>query len=186
MWKYILKRVILAIVTIFIIIAITFFTMNAVPGGPFQKEKAPDPAVQKQLEERFHLDKPVWEQFLIYLGNIFQGDFGISLKTGRNISQTIFDSFSISAILGGTSIVVALVLGLFFGCLAAIKRNSWADRVIIFFSTLFVAVPSFVLATILLLVFCLLLAWLPVWTPTPTPVNYILPVIALALYQCLI
>lgn len=182
MWKYILKRVILAIVTIFIIIAITFFTMNAVPGGPFQKEKAPDPAVQKQLEERFHLDKPVWEQFLIYLGNIFQGDFGISLKTGRNISQTIFDSFSISAILGGTSIVVALVLGLFFGCLAAIKRNSWADRVIIFFSTLFVAVPSFVLATILLLVFCLLLAWLPVWTPTPTPVNYILPVIALALY----
>ena len=111
MWKYILKRVILAIVTIFIIIAITFFTMNAVPGGPFQKEKAPDPAVQKQLEERFHLDKPVWEQFLIYLGNIFQGDFGISLKTGRNISQTIFDSFSISAILGGTSIVVALVLG---------------------------------------------------------------------------
>ena len=182
MWKYILKRVILAIVTIFIIIAITFFTMNAVPGGPFQKEKAPDPAVQKQLEERFHLDKPVWEQFLIYLGNIFQGDFGISLKTGRNISQTIFDSLSISAILGGTSIVVALVLGLFFGCLAAIKRNSWADRVIIFFSTLFVAVPSFVLATILLLVFCLLLAWLPVWTPTPTPVNYILPVIALALY----
>ena len=182
MWKYILKRVILAIVTIFIIIAITFFTMNAVPGGPFQKEKAPDPAVQKQLEERFHLDKPVWEQFLIYLGNIFQGDFGISLKTGRNISQTIFDSFSISAILGGTSIVVALVLGLFFGCLAAIKRNSWVDRVIIFFSTLFVAVPSFVLATILLLVFCLLLAWLPVWTPTPTPVNYILPVIALALY----
>lgn len=182
MWKYILKRVILAIVTIFIIIAITFFTMNAVPGGPFQKEKAPDPAVQKQLEERFHLDKPAWEQFLIYLGNIFQGDFGISLKTGRNISQTIFDSFSISAILGGTSIVVALVLGLFFGCLAAIKRNSWADRVIIFFSTLFVAVPSFVLATILLLVFCLLLAWLPVWTPTPTPVNYILPVIALALY----
>lgn len=182
MWKYILKRVILAIVTIFIIIAITFFTMNAVPGGPFQKEKAPDPAVQKQLEERFHLDKPVWEQFLIYLGNIFQGDFGISLKTGRNISQTIFDSFSISAILGGTSIVVALVLGLFFGCLAAIKRNSWVDRVIIFFSTLFVAVPSFVLATILLLVFCLLLAWLPVWTPNPTPVNYILPVIALALY----
>ncbi|PWM47036.1 MAG: ABC transporter permease [Clostridiales bacterium] len=182
MWKYVLKRVLLAIVTVFIIVAITFFAMNAIPGGPFQKEKAPDPAVQRQLEERFHLDKPIWEQFFIYLGNMFHGDLGISLKNGRDIAQTISESFTISAKLGGASIVVALAFGLFFGCLAAIKRNSWVDRGIIFLSTLFVAVPSFVLATILLLIFCLLLQWVPVWSSSPTIANYILPVIALALY----
>lgn len=180
MWKYVVKRVFLALLTIFVITAITFFTMNAIPGGPFDAEKAPDPAVKAVLEKRFNLDKPVGEQFILYLNNMLHGDFGISLKNGRDIASTITESFSISAKLGLTAVACALILGLFLGCIAALTRNRWPDRLIIFFTTLFVAVPSFVLATLLLLVFCLKLGWFPVWN-VQSP-SYVLPVIALALY----
>ena len=180
MWKYVLKRVALAIFTIFIIIAITFFAMNAIPGGPFQTEKAPDPAVQRMLLERYNLDKPLIEQFVIYLENLLHGDFGISLKNGRDISTIIGESFKISAEIGGIAIVVALIPGLIFGSLAALMRNRWEDRLIMFSSTVFVAVPSFVLATLLLLIFSLKLKLVPVWS-IDNP-SYVLPIIALALY----
>ena len=178
--RYICKRILLALLTVFIIAAITFFTMNAIPGGPFSKEKAPTAAVQAVLEERFHLNEPVGTQFLMYLEGLMQGDFGVSTKTGREISTTIFDSFAVSAKLGGYAALLAIVLGLFFGSVAALNRGKAADRTIIFFTTLFVAVPSFILATLLLLVFCLRLGWVSVWSTTSQ--NYILPVIALALY----
>ncbi|MEG1523900.1 MAG: ABC transporter permease [Clostridia bacterium] len=180
MWKYALKRILLAVATVFIIITITFFAMNAIPGGPFQKEKAPDPAVQKVLEARFHLDKPVGEQFWIYLGDMLHGDFGISLKSGREISSIISESFVVSAKLGGLAILCAVFFGLILGSIAALTRNKWPDRTIIFFTTLFVSVPSFVLATLLLLIFCLNLGWFHVWSATSN--SYFLPVISLALY----
>ena len=180
MLRYVVKRVLLAILTVFIIAAITFFAMNAIPGGPFASEKAKDPAVEAMLMQRFHLDKPVGEQFLIYLNNLAHGDFGISLKTGREISDVISESFSVSATLGGMAALLALVIGLVLGSVAALCRGRWPDRVIIFVTTLFVSVPSFILATILLLVFCLQLQWVGVWSPNNP--NYVLPVIALALY----
>lgn len=170
----------LAALTVFIITAITFFTMNAIPGGPFSKEKAPSEAVKAVLEARFNLDKSVPEQYILYLGNILEGDFGVSIKTGRDIALTISESFSISARLGGMAVVVALTVGLVMGSLAALTRNKLPDRLIIFFSTLSTAVPSFVLATLLLLVFSIQLGWIQVWSAEST--NYILPVIALSLY----
>ena len=180
MLKYVVKRVLLAILTVFIIAAITFFAMNAIPGGPFSGEKAKDPAVEAMLMQRFHLDKPVPEQFAIYLNNLLHGDFGISLKTGREITTIISESFAVSAKLGGTAALLALALGLVLGSVAALCRGRGPDRVIIFITTLFVSVPSFILATILLLVFCLQLKWVGVWDPSSP--NYVLPVIALALY----
>ena len=180
MLKYTIKRLLLAAVTVLIIAAITFFAMNAIPGGPFSKEKATDPTVQAMLEARFNLDKPVPEQFLIYMKNLLHGDFGISLKTGREISVTIRDSFAVSAKLGGMAAGLAVVLGLTLGSVAALTRNLWPDRVIIFLTTLFVSVPSFVLATLLLLVFCLILKWFSVFNPANP--NYLLPVISLMLY----
>lgn len=180
MLKYSIKRILLAIVTVFIIAAITFFSMNAIPGGPFSKEKASDPAVQAMLEKRFGLDKPVGEQFVVYLKNLSHGDFGISLKTGREITATITESFAVSAKLGGIAALVAVVLGLIFGSIAALWRGKWPDRVIIFVTTLFVSVPSFIMATLLLLVFCLQLKWFGVWNPSNP--NYLLPVISLAVY----
>lgn len=180
MLRYVVKRVGLAALTVFIITAITFFTMNAIPGGPFSKEKAPSEAVKAVLEARFNLDKSVPEQYVLYLGNILQGDFGVSIKTGRDIALTITESFSISARLGGMAVVVALTVGLVMGSIAALTRNKLPDRLIIFFSTLSTAVPSFVLATLLLLVFSIQLGWIQVWSAEST--NYILPVIALSLY----
>ena len=178
--RYVCKRILLALLTIFIIAAITFFAMNAIPGGPFASEKAPSPSVKAVLEKRFNLDKPVGTQFFLYLRGLMQGDFGVSTKTGRDISSTIFGKFSVSAELGGLAVLFALLFGLVFGSVAALNRNKWPDRIIIFFTTLFVAVPSFILATLLLLVFCLQLGWVGVWSTTDQ--NYILPIISLALY----
>ena len=177
--RYICKRILLALLTVFIIAAITFFTMNAIPGGPFSKEKAPSAAVQAVLEERFHLNEPVGKQFLLYLEGLMQGNFGVSTKTGREIASTIFDSFSISAKLGGMAALLAIVLGVLLGSIAALNRAKAADRVIIFFTTLFVAVPSFIMATLLLLVFCLQLNWFPIFSTENQ--SYVLPVIALML-----
>ncbi len=180
MAKYVVKRVLLAFVTVFIICAITFFAMNAIPGGPFNSEKALSPDVQAVLMERYNLDKPVTTQFVLYLQNLVHGDFGVSLKTGREISTIISDAAVISARLGGMAAVIAIVCGIVLGSLAALMRNKLPDRLIIFFSTLGAAVPSFVLATLLLLVFCIQLKWFPVWSSSSP--NYVLPVIALSIY----
>lgn len=178
MARYVVKRILLAIVTIFIVCGITFFAMNAIPGGPFNTEKASSPQVKAVLEERFNLDKPVPEQFVIYMKNVLHGDFGVSLKTGRDIADTLLTSFKVSAKLGGVAAIVAIIFGIIFGSIAALCRNRWPDRIIIFMTTLASAVPSFVLGTLLLLVFCIQLGWVTVWSSDSH--NYVLPIIALA------
>ena len=180
MGKYVIKRVILAILTVFVICAITFFLMHAIPGGPFNREKALSEATIQALNARYNLDKPLIEQFFLYLKNLFHGDFGVSLKNGREIKAIISESFPISAKLGLSAMAVALLLGTVFGSTAALMRNKLPDRLIVFFSTLFTAVPSFILATLLLLVFCIQLKWIPVWSATSH--NYLLPVLALSAY----
>lgn len=180
MKKYIVKRIFLAIVTIFVISAITFFAMNLVPGGPFNKEKALSPAIQQTLEERYNLDKPVYVQFGLYMKNLLHGDWGVSLKSGRDIWTDMWTKFQVSAKLGGIAAIVAIIIGIVLGSVAALQRNKIPDRIIIFFTTLATAMPSFVLATLLLLVFCLRLEWVPVWSSSNP--SYVLPVIALSLY----
>lgn len=154
--------------------------MNAIPGGPFNKEKATSAEAQKVLEERYNLDKPLGEQYVIYLNNLLHGDWGISLHNGRDIWKEITGRFQVSAKLGGMAAAVAIVIGLVLGSIAALTRNRLPDRLIIFFTTLGTAMPSFVLATLLLLVFCLKLGWFPVWS-SGNP-NYVLPIIALSVY----
>ena len=180
MGKYILKRVLLAIVSIIIVSAITFFVMELIPGGPFNKEKATSAEAIRVLEERYNLDKPVGEQYLLYMGNLLRGDWGVSLHSGRDIWTDLSSKFLVSAKLGGTAAILAIICGIVLGSIAALTRNRWPDRLIIFFTTLGTAMPSFVLATLLLLIFCLELGWFPVWSPTNP--NYVLPVIALAVY----
>ncbi len=180
MARYIIKRILLAIATIFIICFITFFLMHAVPGGPFNREKALSQATIDALNARYGLDQPLWTQFVNYMKNLFKGDFGVSLKNGREISAIFAESFPTSAKLGLMAITIALISGTILGSVAAIMRNKWPDRVIVFCSTLFTAVPSFVLATLLLLVFSIQLGWVPVWSATET--HYLLPVIALSAY----
>ncbi len=180
MARYFVKRILLAVFTILIICAITFFTMHAVPGGPFNSEKALDPATVNALNERYGLNEPVFVQFINWMKGLLHGDLGVSLKNGREISRIIGESFPISARLGLMAMAVALSLGTVLGSFAALMRNKLPDRIIVFLSTLFTAVPSFVLATLLLLIFCITLQWVPVWNANDP--NYVLPVIALAAY----
>ena len=180
MSKYLVKRVLLAILSILIVSAITFFVMNLIPGGPFNKEKATSKEAQQVLEERYNLDKPVPEQYVLYMNNLLHGDWGVSLHSGRNIGTEISRKFAVSAKLGGVAAIVAIIIGVILGSIAALTRNKLPDRLIVFFTTLGTAMPSFVLATLLLLVFCLKLGWIPVWSSSNP--NYLLPIIALAAY----
>ncbi|WP_419510093.1 ABC transporter permease [Candidatus Allofournierella excrementavium] len=181
MAKYVVKRVLLAILTIFIVSAITFFSMYAIPGGPFSSEKALSPAVMAALEARYGLDQPVPVQYVNYMSRLlFQADFGVSLKTGRDVFETITTGMQVSAKLGLSAAAVAIVFGLVLGSVAALNRGKFIDRIIVFFTTLATSAPSFVLATLLLLVFSIQLGWVPVWSATEQ--NYVLPVISLCLY----
>ena len=181
MAKYVVKRVLLAILTIFIVSAITFFSMYAIPGGPFSSEKALSPAVMAALESRYGLDQPVPVQYVNYMKQLLlHHDFGVSLKTGRDVFGTIMTGMQVSAKLGLSAAVVAVAFGLVLGSIAALNRGKVIDRIIVFFTTLATSAPSFVLATLLLLVFSIQLGWVPVWSATEQ--NYVLPVISLCLY----
>ena len=180
MVKYVVKRIILAILTVVVISMITFFAMNAIPGGPFNSEKAASPAVIAALEARYNLDKPLPQQYLLYMNNLLHGELGVSLKTGRSISDIIGESFPISAKLGLTAAAFAIVIGLVLGSVAALNRNKLPDRLIIFFTTLVTAMPSFVLATLLLYIFCMKLKLVPVWSAENS--SIVLPIVALAAY----
>ena len=180
MVKYTIKRILLAVLTIIVISMITFFAMNAIPGGPFNSEKAASPTVIAELEKRYNLDKPVGVQYILYMKNILKGEFGVSLKTGRKISSIIGESFPISAKLGLCAAIVAIISGIILGSIAALMRNRWPDRLIIFMSTLFTSLPSFVLATFLLVVFSVRLGWVKAWSPTHQ--SLVLPVLSLAAY----
>lgn len=180
MGKYIFKRILLAIGAIIIVSAITFFTMNIIPGGPFNKEKASSPAVQAALEARYNLDKPLRTQYLLYMNNLLHGDWGVSLKTGRDIWTDMWSKFQVSAKLGGSAAIIAIICGIILGSIAGLTRNKWPDRLIVFFTTLGTAIPSFVLATFLLYIFCLKLGWFKVWSTSSQ--NFTLPIIALSVY----
>ena len=178
---YIVKRLLLAIFTVFLIITITFFVMRAIPGGPFLSEKSPSPEVMAAMEAKYGLDKPILEQYVTYLKDLLHGDFGPSIKNrGRQVIDLIMEGFAVSAKNGLMAAGVAILLGLVLGATAAVFHNKWVDKTIMVLSTAFVAMPSFVVATILLLLFCITLPIFP--TNGNVSGGLVLPVISLALY----
>ena len=182
MLKYILKRILLAIVTIWAVATLTFFLMNMVPGGPFLSEKAISPQATAALEAKYGLDKPLWQQYLTYMAGASHGDFGDSLKQrGRTVMDIITMKFPVSARVGGVSVLVALLLGVPLGCIAALKRGKFLDNLISVVSTCGIAVPSFVICTLLLYFFGVRLQILPTMGFTSWK-HYVMPVMALAFY----
>ena len=182
MLKYILKRILLAIVTIWAVATLTFFLMNMVPGGPFLSEKAISPQATAALEAKYGLDKPLWQQCLTYMAGASHGDFGDSLKQrGRTVMDIITMKFPVSARVGGVSVLVALLLGVPLGCIAALKRGKFLDNLISVVSTCGIAVPSFVICTLLLYFFGVRLQILPTMGLTSWK-HYVMPVMALAFY----
>lgn len=182
MVKYIAKRISLAIVTIWAVATITFFLMNLVPGGPFLSEKAISPQATAALEAKYGLDKPLFQQYLTYITDALHGDFGDSLKQrGRTVMDIIKMKFPVSARVGGVSVLVSLILGVPLGCIAALKRGKFADSLISVVATCGIAVPSFVICTLLLYFFGVKLQVLPTMGLT-TAKHYVMPVMALAFY----
>ena len=181
MLVYLLKRIGLAILTVWAVITITFFVMRAVPGGPFG-EKATTPAVQAAMEAKYGLDKPLLEQYGTYLKDIVtRFDFGPSLKQrGRQVVDIISDGMKTSAKLGLIAAFGAMILGLVFGAVAALRRNRIIDKVIMVITTAFVSMPSFIMGSLLLIVFSVKLGWLPANGSTTT--GLILPIVTLGLY----
>lgn len=178
---YIVKRVLLAIFTIFLVITITFFVMKAIPGGPFLSEKSPSAAVTAALQAKYGLDKPIFEQYTTYLTDVLHGDFGPSIKNrGRDVADLIAEGFKTSAKIGLIAAGVAIILGLVLGSIAAVFHDKWIDKVIMVGSTACIAMPSFVIATILLLVLCVLLPVFP--ANGNTAAGLVLPILSLSFY----
>ncbi len=179
---YILKRLGLALLTVWVVITITFFAMRAVPGGPFLSEKAVSPQVMAALEAKYGLDKPLMEQYVTYLQDIItRFDFGPSLKQrGRMVSDIIVDGMNTSLRIGLIAAAIALGSGLVLGAVAAIRRNKFIDKVIMVLTTAFVSMPSFIMGSLLLVAFSVKLNWFP--ANGAAEGGLVLPIITLALY----
>ena len=180
MGGYVLRRAISVILVVLVVATGTFILMHAIPGGPFKKEKALPPAVQRNIEERYKLNDPLWKQYTDYLRNLVRGDLGPSFKyLGRSVNDIIRDGFPVSATLGAWAILFALVVGVPAGIISALNQNKWQDNAVMAIAIIGVSVPNFVIATLLMYVFAVKLRWLPVamWG---TPKHVILPMIALA------
>ena len=179
---YILKRILLAILTVWVVITLTFFVMRLVPGGPFLSEKAISPAATAALEAKYGMDKPLFEQYLTYLKDIVTRlDFGPSLKQrGREVMDIITDGMKVSAVLGVVAACSAAVVGIVLGSVAALRRNKLIDKVIMVITTAFVSMPSFIMGSLLLLIFAVKFPILP--ANGTTMEGLILPIVTLALY----
>ena len=182
MLRYALRRLVTSVVTLILVILLTFFLMQAVPGGPFLGDNV-SPEVTEKLLEKYGYDQPVLVQFKNYMVNLLQGDMGESMvtKAGEPVTNVIASYFPVSCKLGLIALALAVFLGIPLGLLAAVKHNSIFDRCFIFIASLFVSVPSFIMATVSMLVCGVWLAVLPVaylesWK------SYILPVFSMAIY----
>lgn len=185
MLRLALSRLFAAIPTLFLLIALAFFMMRAAPGGPFDSERSLPPEVLAQLEKAYHLDEPLWQQFLRYLGNMARGDLGPSFQyTDFTVNELILQGLPVSMSIGACSMLLALLLGCTAGILAAMRHNRASDHLIMTLAMTGMSVPVFVIAPVLILVFAVTLGWLPAggWQGGGWR-DMVLPVTALALPQ---
>lgn len=160
MLRFVARRLLQLIPVLFVIVTLTFFMVRFVPGGPFTVEKAVSPEVLKNLNAHYGLDQPLWRQYVSYLGNLIQGDFGPSFKfTNRTVNEIIAAKLPASLELGGLALGVALLVGLPLGILAAARRNTWLDYLCSTTGLIGICIPTFVLGPILALVFGIYLKW---------------------------
>ncbi|MEE4165035.1 MAG: oligopeptide ABC transporter permease OppB [Desulfocapsaceae bacterium] len=185
MLSYALRRLASAIPTLFIIITIAFFMMRLAPGGPFDREKQLPPEIEANILKVYNLDKPLHEQYYDYLRNIIRGDFGPSYKyLDFTVNDLIMTGFPVSLRLGLYAILLAVICGVSAGTIAALKQNSWFDFMVMGVAMTGIAIPNFVMAPLLALVFGVYLSWLPVAGWGGGALQYqVLPVITLALPQ---
>ena len=181
MIKYIFKRLLLGVVTLFILATITFFGMHAMPGSPFtQDNKVLSAETYAAMEAKYGLDKPVGEQYVIYLKNALHGDFGESIsKKGQQVSSIIVQRFPVTAQLGVIAFAFSMIFGIAFGIISALTKHRWVNSLITVMATLGVSIPGFLLAMMLMILFGVKLGWLPIVGLSDWK-SYIMPSLALS------
>ena len=183
MLSFAFRRLLSAIPTLLVLLALSFALIRVAPGGPFDAEKQIPPEIQERLNAVYHLDEPLYQQFGRYLGGLLHGDFGPSFQyKDYTVTELIAAGFPVSLKLGGLAMVLALLVGISIGTLAALRQNSRTDHVVMGAAMTGISIPNFVLAPLLVLLFAVTLRWLPAgglggWR------NLVLPVISLALPQ---
>ncbi|MBZ4687442.1 MAG: ABC-type transporter, integral rane subunit [Clostridiales bacterium] len=180
MTQYILRRIAVSLLVLWVIVTVTFFLMRIIPGGPFQGEKKLPPEIRKNIEERYKLNDPLLKQYGDYLTNLIHWDLGPSFKyKGQTVNDIIEKGFPISAALGGIAIMISLLVGIPAGIISALRQGRWPDYLAMFFSTIGISVPSFILATLLMYFISYKLHLLPsaLWG---SPKHVIMPAIALS------
>lgn len=181
MFRYVLKRIGVGLLTLFILSTLTFFLMHAIPGSPFAGETSNLPAsVVKQLNEKYGLDKPVLEQYVTYFSNVLKGDFGVSIyRKGRSISTIIGNGIMATVKVGLVASIYSVIVGILLGTIAAFTKKQWLSSFIVFISTIGISVPSFLLGVLLMLFLGVQLGVLP-FVGLSTPAHYVLPVLCLS------
>jgi oligopeptide transport system permease protein len=180
---YFLRRVVSLVPLLLVISFLAFVLVRIAPGGPFDRERKPaSPEIERQLQAKYHLDQPIWKQYLLFLGGLAKGDFGPSLKyRNHTVTDVIAQALPVSLLLGALAFGFAMGIGIPVGYYTAVKRGRWEDYSGSLFAILMVCVPGFVVAPVLIMLFAIQWRWLPVamWT---SPLHVILPVTALGLY----
>jgi oligopeptide transport system permease protein len=162
MWSYTLRRLLATIPTLLAVITVCYFLVHAAPGGPFDSDKTVSEAVLANLNAKYHLDLPPWQQYLFYLNNLIHGDLGASFRYADwSVNELVANALPVSLSIGGTSLVISFVIGVGLGIAAALRQNSAADYGVMLVGNLGSVVPSFVIGPVLILVFALWLHWLP-------------------------
>jgi len=181
MARFVAQRLIASLFTLFVVATLTFLLMNMIPGGPFNTEKATAKQVAA-MERKYGLDRPLYQQYISYMGRLVRLDLGDSYKrVGYTVNQILGEKFPVSAKMGVIAVLLSVCAGIPVGTLAAFKRNKITDRIVMFVTTLGIALPNFVVATIMLIFFGVFLGWLPTLGLT-TWKHYIMPCVALSLY----
>ncbi len=183
MAKYIIKRLIMSIITIWLIITLVFFLMRLMPGSPFTSERSIPPQVLANMEARFGMDKPLFEQYTMYLSGVVKGDLGPMMKKpGFTVTENIAYLFPTSAKLGGVAVLLSVTIGMVLGIIAGFNRGKFLDRLVMIIATAGISIPSFVLASLLLLFLGLKLKLLPIMGLSSWK-NYVMPAMALSGYS---
>lgn len=184
MLTYILRRLLIAIPTLFLVITLTFFLLRAAPGGPFTTARKLPPEIEKNVAAKYGLDKPLMVQFGDYLVDIGHGDFGPSLKyVNQPVVDIIQKGLPVSVLLGLSSLILSLLIGVTLGCVAALRQNRGADYVVSSIAVLGICVPTFVTAPLLIMVVALSLGWLPIAGAEAGVKSFVLPVLVLTIPQ---
>ena len=185
MLRYTVRRLLGAVPTLLILIAMAFFMIRVAPGGPFDSEKALLPEIEANLRAAYHLDEPLYQQFGRYIGGLLRGDFGPSFQyRDYTVTELIQAGFPVSLRLGGSAMILALLIGIIAGSIAALRQNTRTDYTLMSVSMTGISIPNFVMAPVLILVFAVYLGWLPAGGLGDGSVrNLVLPIISLALPQ---